>query len=250
MSTTKADVLKKAGDLEGKLKGKLFLGGAKPSDEDVKAFNDLLGAGNNNIYRWVKNLASYTEAERKAFGAPVKVTAPPVTVTPPAHPAPAAPAAPAAKAEAEKKTEAPKKAEEPKKAEVKPAAPAADDDDDVDLFGEETEEEKAAAEAKKKKDAEKKDKKVVIAKSSILIDIKPWDDTTDLKALAAKLHAIEKDGLIWGDHKLVPVAFGLKKLQQLIVIEDDKVSGDDIEEMICGFEDDVQSMDIVAWNKI
>lgn len=247
MSNTKADVLKKAGDLEGKLKGKLFLGGAKPSDEDVKAFNDLLGAGNNNIYRWVKNLASYTEAERKAFGAPVKVTAPAVTVAAPAHPAPAAPAA-KAEAPKAKAAEAPKKAEEPKKAETKPAAPA--DDDDVDLFGEETEEEKAAAEAKKKKDAEKKDKKVVIAKSSILIDIKPWDDTTDLKALAAKLHAIEKDGLIWGDHKLVPVAFGLKKLQQLIVIEDDKVSGDDIEEMICGFEDDVQSMDIVAWNKI
>ena len=42
----------------------------------------------------------------------------------------------------------------------------------------------------------------------------------------------------------------MKKLQQLIVIEDDKVSGDDLEEMIMGFEDEVQSMDIVAWNKI
>ena len=131
----------------------------------------------------------------------------------------------------------------------KPAAPA--DDDDVDLFGEETEEDKAALEAKKKADAEKKkEKKVIIAKSSILIDIKPWDDTTDLTDLAAKLHAIEKDGLLWGDFKLVPVAFGLKKLQQLIVIEDDKVSGDDLEDMITGFEDYVQSMDIVAWNKI
>lgn len=237
---SKADVLKKAGELEGKLKGKLFLGGAKPTEEDVKAFNDLLGAGNQNIYRWVKNLASYTEAERKAFGAPVKVTAP---VAAPV----AAAAAPAAKKE-EPKKEAPKV--EAKKEEAKPAAPAAADDDDVDLFGEETEEDKAALEAKKKKDAEKKEKKVVIAKSSILIDIKPWDDTTDLKELAKMLHAIEKDGLIWGDHKLVPVAFGLKKLQQLIVIEDDKVSGDDIEEMICGFEDHVQSMDIVAWNKI
>ncbi|TPP48260.1 EF-1 guanine nucleotide exchange domain family protein [Leishmania donovani] len=77
-----------------------------------------------------------------------------------------------------------------------------------------------------------------------------WDDTIDLEALAQKLHAIQRDGLIWGDHKLVPVAFGVKKLQQLIVIEDDKVSGDDLEEMIMGFEDEVQSMDIVAWNKI
>ena len=141
--------------------------------------------------------------------------------------------------------------EPPKKVEHA-AAPAAGDDD-VDLFGEETEEEKAALEAKKKKDADaKKDKKdkVVIAKSSILMDIKPWDDTTDLQELARKLHAIEKDGLLWGDFKLVPVAFGLKKLQQLIVIEDDKVSGDDLEDIIMGFEDFVQSMDIVAWNKV
>ncbi|TPP42295.1 EF-1 guanine nucleotide exchange domain family protein [Leishmania donovani] len=90
----------------------------------------------------------------------------------------------------------------------------------------------------------------VIQWSSILFDIKAWDDTIDLEALAQKLHAIQRDGLIWGDHKLVPVAFGVKKLQQLIVIEDDKVSGDDLEEMIMGFEEEVQSMDIVAWNKI
>lgn len=135
------------------------------------------------------------------------------------------------------------------------AAPAAetkaDDDDELDLFGEQTEEEKAALEAKKAKDAEKKkEKKVVIAKSSILMDIKPWDDTIDLAALSEKLKGVARDGLIWGDSKLVPVAFGVKKLQQLIVIEDDKVSSDDLEDIIMGFEDDVQSMDIVAWNKI
>lgn len=134
---------------------------------------------------------------------------------------------------------------------VKKAAAAAAADDDIDLFGEATEEETAALEAKKKREAEaKKAKKAVIAKSSILFDIKPWDDTVDLQALADKLHAIQRDGLLWGDHKLVPVAFGVKKLQQLIVIEDDKISGDDLEEMIMAFEDDVQSMDIVAWNKI
>ncbi|CBH15623.1 translation elongation factor 1-beta, putative [Trypanosoma equiperdum] len=128
---------------------------------------------------------------------------------------------------------------------------AAGDDDDIDLFGEATEEELAALEAKKKKDAAaKSSKKVIIAKSSILFDIKPWDDTVDLDGLAQKLHAIKRDGLLWGDHKLVPIAFGVKKLQQLVVIEDDKVSGDDLEEMIMSFGDDVQSMDIVAWNKI
>jgi elongation factor 1-beta len=239
---SKADTLKKATELEAKLKGKNFLGGDKPSAEDVKAFTELLGAGNTGLYRWAKNLASYTEAERKAFGAPAKVTPPVYAGVPPVA---AATSAPAKKEEPAKKAEAPVKKEEPKKA----AAPA--DDDDCDLFGEETEEEKAALEAKKKADADKKkEKKVVIAKSSILMDIKPWDDTTDLKELASKLHAVEKDGLLWGDHKLVPVAFGLKKLQQLIVIEDDKVSGDDLEDLIMGFEDYVQSMDIVAWNKV
>jgi elongation factor 1-beta len=237
---SKTDTLKKATELEAKLKGKNFLGGDKPSAEDVKAFNDLLGQGNTGIYRWAKNLASYSEAERKAFGPAVKVTPPPFAA--------AAPAATTAPAPAAKKEE-PKK--EVAKAAPAPAAKPAADDDDVDLFGEETEEEKAALEAKKKADADKKkEKKVVIAKSSILIDIKPWDDQTDLKGLAQKLHAIEKDGLLWGDHKLVPVAFGLKKLQQLLVIEDDKISGDDLEDMIMGFEDDVQSMDIVAWNKV
>ncbi|EAN96820.1 25 kDa translation elongation factor 1-beta [Trypanosoma cruzi] len=128
---------------------------------------------------------------------------------------------------------------------------AAAEDEDIDLFGEATEEETAALEAKKKKDADaKKAKKEVIAKSSILFDVKPWDDTVDLQALADKLHAVKRDGLLWGDHKLVPVAFGVKKLQQLIVIEDDKVSSDDLEELIMSFEEEVQSMDIVAWNKI
>ncbi|AYU82423.1 elongation factor 1-beta [Leishmania donovani] len=235
------DVSKKAAELESKLGGKLFLGGAKPTAEDVKVFNDLLGANHVNLYRWAKNMATYTEGERKAWGGPVRVAAPELRM-----PAPAAAKAVRSDAAAEKRAA-------PKAAAVAPpsAAAAEEDDDDIDLFGETTEEEKAALEAKKAKDAEKKKaKKDVIAKSSILFDIKAWDDTIDLEALAQKLHAIQRDGLIWGDHKLVPVAFGVKKLQQLIVIEDDKVSGDDLEEMIMGFEEEVQSMDIVAWNKI
>ena len=145
-----------------------------------------------------------------------------------------------------------KAAEAPAKAAAAPAKAAAiADDDDVDLFGEETAEEKAALEAKKKADAAAKTtKKAAIAKSSILVDIKPWDDETNLTELAAKLTSIVRDGLVWGANKLVPVAYGVKKLQQLLVIEDDKVSGEDLEDMILGMEDYVQSMDIVAWNKI
>jgi len=200
-------------EINGRLTSQPFVSGFSPSQEDAKTFAELFG-NNVNVIQWVARMASYYQAERD------EIAAPPTSAAPKA----AAAAAPKAAAAA---------------------------DDDIDLFGEETEEDKAALEAKKKAETDKKkEKKAVIAKSSILIDIKPWEDTTDLKELAEKLHAINKDGLLWGDHKLVPVAFGLKKLQQLIVIEDDKVSGDDLEDMIMGFEDYVQSMDIVAWNKV
>ena len=228
MAQTKADVLKKAGEVEASLKGKLFLSGARPTAADVKLFNELLGTGNTALYRWVKHMASFTEAERNAWTAPAKAAAPAKVAT--AAPPKAAPA-PAPKAAAA------------------PSKPA--DDDEVDLFGEETAEEKAALEAKKKADAAAKTtKKAAIAKSSILVDIKPWDDETNLTELATKLTSIVRDGLVWGANKLVPVAYGVKKLQQLLVIEDDKVSGEDLEDMILGMEDYVQSMDIVAWNKI
>ena len=39
--------------------------------------------------------------------------------------------------------------------------------------------------------------------------------------------------------KLVPVGYGIKKLQINAVIEDDKVSTDALEEAITGFEDHV-----------
>merc|ERR1712083_186083 len=64
------------------------------------------------------------------------------------------------------------------------AAPA-DDADDVDLFGssdeEETEEKKRITEERLKAYHEKKSKKAaVIAKTSVLLDVKPWDDETDM----------------------------------------------------------------------
>merc|ERR1719326_1384554 len=68
------------------------------------------------------------------------------------------------------------------------AAPAGgddDDDDDVDLFGssdeEESEEKKRITEERLKAYHEKKSKKAaVIAKTSVLLDVKPWDDETDM----------------------------------------------------------------------
>jgi elongation factor 1-beta len=72
------------------------------------------------------------------------------------------------------------------------------------------------------------------------------DDETDMKALEESVRGIEKDGLVWGTSKLVPVGFGIKKLQINLVIEDDKIGLDDLQEQIQEFEDYVQSTDIVS----
>jgi elongation factor 1-beta len=76
------------------------------------------------------------------------------------------------------------------------------------------------------------------------------DDETDMVALEAAVRGIEKDGLVWGQSKLVAVGFGIKKLQINLVVEDDKVSTDELQEQIQDFEEYVQSSDVVAMQKL
>merc|ERR1712242_352751 len=107
-------------------------------------------------------------------------------------------------------------------------APAEEEDDDVDLFGssdeEESEEKKRITEERLKAYHEKKSKKpTLIAKTSVLLDVKPWDDETDMDKMLECAKSIQKDGLVWGAHKLVPVGYGIKKLQVMCVVEDEKV---------------------------
>merc|ERR1712226_426430 len=78
------------------------------------------------------------------------------------------------------------------------AAAADDDDDDVDLFGPDSEDEEAAAEKARiaeerlKAYHEKKAKKPqVIAKTSVLLDVKPWDDETDHAKMLEAVKSIE-----------------------------------------------------------
>ncbi|XP_051985308.1 elongation factor 1-delta-like isoform X3 [Xyrauchen texanus] len=128
-----------------------------------------------------------------------------------------------------------------------------DDDDDIDLFGSDEEDEEAErikAERVKEYSARKAKKPVLIAKSSILLDVKPWDDETDMGKLERCVRSVQLDGLLWGASKLVPVGYGIKKLQINCVVEDDKVGTDILEEEITQFEDYVQSVDIAAFNKI
>ncbi|GMF32666.1 unnamed protein product [Phytophthora fragariaefolia] len=154
-----------------------------------------------------------------------------------------------------KKAAAPKKeAAAPKKA----AAPAEDedDDDDDDLFGDDDEEDDEAAKALAAKRAEaakaaKKEKKKPVERSQVVLEVKPWEAETNLEELAAKIKALPVEGLTWGEgHKLVPVAFGIKKLLVQCVIIDDLVLLDDITEAIEGFEDYVQSVDVASMNKL
>ena len=67
-----------------------------------------------------------------------------------------------------------------------------DDDDDVDLFGSDEEsddeEKKRITEERLKAYHEKKSKKPkVIAKTSVLFDVKPWDDETDMDVSSCRL---------------------------------------------------------------
>ena len=57
----------------------------------------------------------------------------------------------------------------------------------------------------------------LIAKSNIILDVKPWDDETDMAELEKCVRSIEMDGLLWGScmclkvqmiHKIrVPTAY-------------------------------------------
>jgi len=151
-------------------------------------------------------------------------------------------------------------------AEAPKAAAAEEDDDDVDLFGSSDEEvDEEAEKLKQQRLAEYAAKKAnkpkyvlspfsshtllltnlalldrTIAKSLVTLDIKPWDDETDMAALESSVRSIEKPGLVWGLSKLVPIGYGIKKLQMTIVIEDDLVSLDELQDQIAEFEDYIQ----------
>ncbi|AEO67824.1 uncharacterized protein THITE_2116933 [Thermothielavioides terrestris NRRL 8126] len=209
-----------------------YITGYSASQADVAVFKALSAAPDAakypNAARWYKHIASYEDEFATLPGdssKPYTVYGPEtveVTVNP-------------AKAPAEEAKE--------------------EEEEDVDLFGSDDEEEDAEAarireerlaEYRKKKEGKPK----VAAKSIVILDVKPWDDETDLAAMEASVRSIEKDGLVWGASKLIPVGFGIKKLQINLVVEDEKVSLDELQEQIQEFEDYVQSTDIASMQKL
>lgn len=203
-----------------------YIDGFVPSQADVSVFDALKSkcpdkAKYPHAARWYRHIASFEAAGRKQF---------------------------------------PKSNKDPMKGSSggAPAAAAAndDDDDDVDLFGSDDDEEEDAEAARIREErlkayAEKKAKKpALIAKTSVLLDVKPWDDETDMNALTSSVKSIEMEGLLWGATKLVPVGYGINKLTIMCTVEDEKVSIDELQEKIEEFEDFVQSVDVAAMNKI
>jgi translation elongation factor EF-1beta len=94
-------------------------------------------------------------------------------------------------------------------------------------------------------------KPALIAKSLVVFEVKPYEAETDLKEVATKILAIDVDGCIWKtEYKIEPIAYGVNKLIIGCVIEDAKVSTDDLQERIEGFEEEVQSVDIKSFSKI
>ncbi|CAL1597967.1 unnamed protein product [Knipowitschia caucasica] len=210
------------------LSDKSYIEGFVPSQSDVCVFEALSAAPPADLchaLRWYKHISSYSDKTslpgvQKPLG-----QYGPVGVADSTNTTPKAP----------------------------PANEEEEDDDDLDLFGSDEEdeemtrlkEERVAAYA-----AKKSKKPALIAKSSILLDVKPWDDETDMKKMEECVRSLQMDGLVWGQAKLVPVGYGIKKLQINCVVEDDKVGTDLLEEHITAFEDLVQSVDVAAFNKI
>ncbi|BGP18251.1 hypothetical protein JCM10213_007881 [Rhodosporidiobolus nylandii] len=212
--------------LEAHLTHVSYIEGYAPSQADVAVFKALPSAPNAATYphsaRWYSHIESYSAEHETLPGDASK----PHTAYGPST---------SAGAEA-------------------PAAAAEEEDDDIDLFGSDDEDDAEAEKLKAERvaayNAKKANKPKTIAKSLVTLDVKPWDDETDMAALEAAVRSIEKPGLVWGLSKLVPVGYGVKKLQMSLVVEDELVSLDELQEQIADFEDYVQSSDVAAMQKL
>ena len=219
-----------ANALEASLKNQQWVGGQSPTVADNEAYEALKDSNlkpdtHPHLFAWFCLVSKFTEPIRKSWPAGGKE---------------------------EKGGKGGKKGGKGKKEE-----PKKEEDDLDDLFGDDNEDDaeaakKAAAAAKEKgKDAKKK--KVVIAQSLVMFEVKPLDDQTNLDDLAKRIFSeLEMDGCFWKtEYKKEPVAFGIFKLIIATTIEDDKVSVDnDLVEKIEAMDDMVQSVEILAFNKI
>ena len=222
-------------DLEKKLSNNLFINGHQPSEDDATTFAKFEGAKcvpdqdkYPSVWAWYSLMVLFEDEVMKSWkGKPEKQQN----------------QQKGGKKGGKKNEEKPKEKEKEKEK---------GGDDDLDLFGEETAEDIAAKEKMKEKNKDKKKKKKKeVDKSHVILEIKGWDAEQDLEKLAKKIISeIKKDGLSWNTgYKLEEVAFGIKKLVIAFLAEDEKCSVQDIVDEIESWEDLVQSVDIVSFNK-
>uniref|UniRef100_A0AAV2L6G9 Elongation factor 1-beta n=1 Tax=Knipowitschia caucasica TaxID=637954 RepID=A0AAV2L6G9_KNICA len=238
------------------LSDKSYIEGFVPSQSDVCVFEALSAAPPADLchaLRWYKHISSYSDKTslpgvQKPLG-----QYGPVGVADSTNTTPKAP----------------------------PANEEEEDDDDLDLFGsdEEDEEMTRLKEERVAAYAAKKSKKPGPHRNdpvNLNWDVKPWDDETDMKKMEECVRRLLMDGLVWGQAKLVPGGYGIKKLGRstgwwrttggvamccvcrwahilecvvcnCVVLQ---VGTDLLEEHITAFEDLVQSVDVAAFNKI
>lgn len=218
--------------LDGHLADKSYIGGYLPTQADLTVLRAISGAPVGdyvNALRWFKHVSSFAAAETAAFAkADFEVAVGGAAAAPKAAAAPARPA--------------------------KKVVEEEEDDDDFDMFASDDEVDEEAEKIKAERlaayKAKKSTKPVLVAKSNVILDIKPWDDETDLGEMEKCIRTIEKEGLLWGVAERKPIAYGVFKLTISAVLVDEKISVDWMEEKICEFEDFVQSVDVAAFNKI
>ncbi|CAF1450321.1 unnamed protein product [Adineta steineri] len=201
------------------LADKSYIEGYCPSQGDVVVFEAIKkvpSAGLENALRWYNHISSFDDAERQKFQGQRQSL------------------------EYYKGQDNQEK-HESKLSSVSPA-------DNFDLFSNnDNEEESEIRKQRVKAHIEKNAKKSApIAKSGIVLDVKPWDDETNMEELEKNVRSIELDGLIWGTSCFVPIAYGIRILKIACVIEN-KVSTDLLEERITEFEDLIQSVDIALF---
>ena len=252
---TPADQL---GDVKGQKRSNGWMGsrtyvdgGAYPTAADTTVFNAVgmegAAAGGPHLARWFAHMMTFTAAQRAAFSG-------------------AAAAAPAA---------APAKA----KAKAKKAAPVEEEDDEDDLddmFGDSDEETEEEAQAKQDAidriaaahNAKKEASRIAKGKAkrrdinSYVFDVKPYEIETDLETMAQDFKKITCNGIkAWGvEHKLIPVAFGIKKLRIQVIVYGDDGDGvtignsfgeDELFDLMNELhEDDIQSIDTHSFTKM
>ena len=97
----------------------------------------------------------------------------------------------------------------------------------------------------------KEHKTSTIAKTACLLEVMPQHADTDMDAVLKACKSLEMDGLLWGAHEIEEVGYGIKKLELLCVVEDDKVSIYDLQHRIQKEHKNlIQTVDVAAMNKV